>query len=227
MIEAIVFDLDDTLIDTTGQLVVPAHQEAAAAMIAAGLEGTVEARAARRMDFAKAASVEEVDHRVAAFFGARDVPAVVAAGHAAYFGRTVRSLDAWDFVPGVLEALGGLRLCMVTSGFESTQRTKLRLSGLEDAFEAIEVVPVGEDKGPAMVRVLDGVGFDRAVAVGDRLDREIQSARRLGMWAVRIAAGEGQYAIPQNPLQRPHYTVPSVEALPAVLEDIAESGDEP
>ncbi len=227
MIRAIVFDLDDTLIDTTGQLVVPAHQEAAAAMIAAGLEATVAEVAEKRIDFSRAAPVEEVDLRTAAFFGAKDVGAVAAAGHQAYFGRRVRSLSPWPFAAGVLEALAPRRLVLVTSGFERTQRKKLELCGLGAFFEAVEVVPVGGDKGAAMARLLEGTDLADCVAVGDRIDREIEAGRRLGMWTVRVAAGEGQYASPQNAWQRPHYTVPSVEALPAVIEDIEASGEEP
>ncbi len=220
MIRAIVFDLDDTLIDTTGQLVLPAHQEAAAAMIAAGLEASLDAVAEKRLDFARAAPLQEVDLRVAAHFGAKDVAAVAAAGHQAYFGRRVRSLSPWPFVEEVLQALSDRALYLVTAGFERTQRTKIELCDLARHFDGIEVVPVGGDKGVAMAKLVDGVPFDQCMAVGDRLDSEIEAARRLGMWAVRVAAGEGQYAIPQGPHQQPHYTIPSVEALPAVLADL-------
>lgn len=227
MIEALVFDLDDTLIDTTGQLVVPAHQEAAAAMIAAGLEATVEEVAAKRIDFARAAPIEEVDLRTAGFFGAKDVGAVAAAGHQAYFGRRVRSLTALPFVAGVLDGLSDRRLHLVTAGFEQTQRKKIELCGLERFFETIEVVPVGDDKGPALARALQGVAASASLVVGDRVDKEIEAGRRLGVWTVRIASGEGQYMKPLNDLQRPHYTVPSVEALSAVIEDIEAGDDEP
>ena len=224
MIRAIVFDLDDTLIDTTGQLVVPAHQEAAAAMIAAGLEASVQDVAEKRVDFGRAAPLEEIDLRVAAFFGAADVEAVAAAGHQAYFGRRVRSLSAWPFVEGVLTGLSDRALFLVTAGFERTQIKKIELCGLGRFFGGVEVVGVGADKGVAMARLLKDFDLADCVAVGDRLDGEIEAARRLGMWAVRVAAGEGQYATPQNPWQRPHYTIPSVEALPAVLADI-DQGD--
>ncbi len=227
MIRAIVFDLDDTLIDTTGQLVVPAHQEAAAAMIAAGLEASVQEVAEKRVDFARAAPLEEVDLRTAAFFGAKDVAAVAAAGHTAYFGRRVRSLSAWSFVPAVLEALADRTLYLVTSGFERTQRKKVELCGLGPSFEAVEVVEVGGDKGVVMARLLSNFAFAECLVVGDRIDREIEAGRRLGTWTARVAAGEGQFATPQSAWQRPHYTIPSVEALPAVVQDIEGSDDSP
>ena len=227
MIRALVFDLDDTLIDTSGQLVVPAHQEAAAAMIAAGLEASVQEVAEKRIDFGRAAPLEEVDLRVAAFFGSADIEAVAAAGHQAYFGRRVRSLSAWPFVEEVLSALSDRALYLVTAGNERTQRTKIELCGLGRFFADVQVVGVGGDKGVAMAGLLKDHDLAECLAVGDRIDGEIEAARRLGMWAVRIAAGEGQYASPQNDWQRPHYTIPSVEALPAVLADIEESGEAP
>ena len=62
------------------------------------------------------------------------------------------------------------------------------------------------------------------LVIGDRLDREIAAARRLGCWAVRVAHGEGSYSRPTTPDEQPHYTVPGIEALMAVLEDLA-AGD--
>ncbi len=227
MIRAVVFDLDDTLIDTTGLLVAPAHREAAAAMIAAGLEASLEEVAEKRIDFAKAAPVEQVDLRVAAFFGAGEE--VAAAGHRAYFGRSVAELEPFSFVPAVMEALSERTLLLVTAGFEATQRKKLELAGLVDYFDAAEVVPVGGDKGVVIARLLREreIPVEATVVVGDKVDGEIEAGRRLGAWTVRVAYGEGAAGVPQGPLQRPHYTVPSIEALPAVIEDIEGSGDGP
>ena len=81
---------------------------------------------------------------------------------------------------------------------------------------------------PGMEGAGEVVGVGAGVAdlvVGDRVDGEIRAARELGCWAVRVARGEGQWAQSPSPIHQPHYTVPDVTALPAVLEDI-QLGDE-
>jgi putative hydrolase of the HAD superfamily len=227
-VRAVVFDLDDTLIDTSGQLLLPAHQEAAAAMVAAGLQATVEQVAQKRLDFAAAAPGPEVDLRVAHFFDCVDPEAAARAGHQAFYGRRVRSLDAIQGVHELLEELGRQRsLFLVTAGFEATQRKKVELTGLERHFEQVTVLDVlSQTKDAAFGAILEGEGLapQEVVAVGDRIDAEIAAARRLGLWAVRVLHGEGARLTPAGPEQRPHYSVPSVLALPLVLEDIEADG---
>lgn len=227
-IRAVVFDLDDTLVDTTGQLLEPAHADAAAAMIAAGLPGTVQEVAQARIDLARAHPDQSVDRLVAHRYGCED-DAVVIAGHRAFYERRVRKLDPFPDATRVLSELGaaGVLRLLVTAGHPPTQRQKLALAGLEELIDAVHIVDYSEpDKQAAIAELLDAHGLapEETVVIGDRVDREIAAARRLGCWAVRVAHGEGQWAQPANPEEQPHYTVPGIEALAAVLEDLAEEG---
>ncbi len=228
MIRAVVFDLDDTLVDTSGQLLVPAHTEAAAAMIAAGLPGTLEEVTQKRLDLSRAHPREPADVRVAQFYGVTDV-AVVEAGHNAFYRRTVRALDPFPDAIPVLEELGarGLLRLMVTAGFERTQLTKLKLAGLDAHLDTIVVVDAHKEEAIAALLDEHALQPPHVVVVGDRIDREIAAARRLGCWAVRVAHGEGRYARVNAPEERPHYTIPGVAALLAVLEDIVLTAQDP
>jgi len=227
-IRGLVFDLDDTLIDTSGQLIGPAHDEAAQAMIAAGLPGTLEEVATLRRNLARAHPGESVDLMVARSLGCEDL-AIVEAGHRAFYQRRVSTLDP---LPGVPELLAELRtsyrLFLVTVGHPPTQQRKVDLAGLVDSFDGVRYVDILEpDKLPAIAGLLseDSLRPEEVVVVGDRVDGEIRAARELGCWAVRVARGEGQWAQSPSPIHQPHYTVPDVTALPAVLEDI-QLGDE-
>lgn len=230
-IDAIIFDLDDTLVDTSGELILPAHQEAAAAMIAAGLQGTLEEVTQRRLALAAAEPGTSVDVRMTAFFRSADPEAVVRAGHDAFYGRKVARLSAMDGIHDVLEVLGARhRLFLVTIGHPDTQRTKVELAGLGRHFEAVVLVDIRtETKHDAFAALLQERGLSPAsvVAVGDSVEREIAAARRLGMWAVRVLHGEGEGRRIESPAWQPHYSVPGVHAVPAVLEDIEADGGTP
>ncbi len=227
-IRAIVFDLDDTLVDTTGQLLEPAHLDAATAMIAAGLPGTAQEVAQARIDLSRAHPGESVDLLVAHRYGCED-DAVVMAGHRAFYERRVRRLDAFPDAHAVLRELGeaGVLRLLVTAGHPPTQRQKLTLAGLDELLDGIRICDYTDpDKQGAIAELMaeHSVQPQETLVIGDRLDREIAAARRLGCWAVRVAHGEGRYSRPTTPDEQPHYTVPGIEALMAVLEDLA-AGD--
>ena len=224
-IQALIFDLDDTLIDTAGQLLEPAHIEAATAMIQAGLAGSIEDVSQRRIELGRAHPGQSVDLLTAQSFGCTD-PEEARAGHDAFYRRTVTRLDPFPEAPAILEALApDRRLFLVTVGHPATQQTKVELTGLARHFEAIRYVDIAApDKQPAIAELLTGIDPARAVVVGDRIDGELEAGRRLGCWTVRVDRGEGRWLRPKNPFQQPHYTIPGVEALPAILADI-ELGD--
>lgn len=68
--------------------------------------------------------------------------------------------------------------------------------------------------------ILDSLGVkpEEAVMVGDRLDHDIFPARKLGLWAVQVQLGPYARQRGCSPWYRPHARIPSLLALPAVLE---------
>lgn len=230
-IDAVVFDLDDTLFDTTGQLMEPAHREAAQAMIDAGLEAPLEALVTMRLELGRARVGEDTNVLVAQAWGhAADSP-VVEAGRSTYFKRRIESLDPF---PGTLPLLSTLqdrcRLLLMTTGDPGTQRTKVHLLGIAQYFVDMVFVPLDQGNKHAAMRSLlrfHALDAGRVVVIGDRLDREIEAGRRLGTWTVRMARGEGGNAQPRGPLQQPHYSIDHIEAVALVLEDIDTGEDTP
>ncbi|MEE2830347.1 MAG: HAD family hydrolase [Myxococcota bacterium] len=229
---ALIFDLDDTLIDTTGQLLGPAHTEAAAAMIAAGLTGSIDEVAQARTTFARSHPGEDLERLVIECFGAGDPEAAAAAGKRAFYERSITRLDP---LPEALPVLADLRarncsLFLVTLGHPATQRQKVKLAELEGCFDVVRYVDVAGDTSKEQViaalmteQQLSGA---QTVVIGDRIDREIAAGRRLGCWTVRVERGEGQYFLPREAAEQAHYTVGNLEAIPSVLVDIeaAEAG---
>lgn len=190
---AVVFDLDDTLMDTLGQCVRAAQREAAAAMRAAGLAAPLESILALREAFQGQAV--DLDRLVAETLGARDVARVAAAGRRAFFERDPGRLVPHPFVPEVLAAVRARARCvLLTAGAPRTQRTKIERLGLGAAFDETLFVDslAGQDKQVALQAWLQRTGLppERVLVVGDRPRGEIAAARALGCPAMRIRAGE-------------------------------------
>jgi putative hydrolase of the HAD superfamily len=230
-IEAVVLDLDDTLFDTSGTLIGPANRESAAAMIGAGLPGTVEAIAQRRMTLSRAHPGEDPDVLTVKSFGLEDRADIAAAGRKAFYSRTIRSIEPFPETMPLLETLRGhVLLVLMTTGAPATQRRKVELLGIEGFFAELVFLDIAtETKHDALVALQRRRGWNASavVVVGDRIDREIAAGRRLGMWTVRVAHGEGRHLTPTGPAQQPHYTIDRLDALLHVLQDIVETGDDP
>lgn len=191
--DAVVFDLDDTLYDCMGQCVVPAHREAAAAMVAAGLPASVERTFEERM--ARSGAGEALDRAVAEALGAPDVEAVAAAGRRAFFDRDPGPVAPHPFTHDVLRRVRArARTALITTGIPRTQRLKIERLGLDDAFDVVLLHDLDRGGGKeALLRELLGerrLDPARVLVVGDRPSSEIAAARRLGCAALRIRAGE-------------------------------------
>jgi len=230
-IDAVVFDLDDTLFDTTGQLMEPAHREAAQAMIDAGLEAPLEALVTLRLELGRSRVGEDTNVLAAGAYGHGPDSPVVEAGRSTYFKRRIDRLDSF---PGTEPLLSSLhercRLLLLTTGDPGTQRKKVELLDIAQWFEDMVFVPLDQaDKFAAMRSLLRFHELEpaRVVVVGDRIDREIQAGRRLGTWTIRMTRGEGASARAEAPLQQPHYSVEFIEAVALVLDDIDASDESP
>ena len=188
----VIFDLDDTLFDCYHQCVLPAHREAAAAMRRAGLEGSLEAIAALRLELRSGDPGAPLEARVAGALGMGSTLAIVEAGQRAFFERDPGALEAFLETQPLLDALGarGRRVALVTRGHAPTQRLKLARLGLVEAFDAIEIVELGASKGPELERACQGFEAGAVLVVGDNARDEVAEALSRGYRACWVARGE-------------------------------------
>lgn len=233
-LRAIFFDLDDTLIDTSGLLIEPGHRRAAQAMVEAGLRRSPEVIYQRRRHLVPACRPEQLDDQVVRSFGliedAEPGRGIAEAGRRAWFGELLDELGALPWVHEVLAEVGaGRSLILVTAGDDAAQRRKVDLCGLGRHFDEVVVVASAAAKQEAFAALLAARGLEppEVLVVGDRADGEIEAARRLGMWAARVTGEQPEGALPLNPWQQPHYSVSSGEVVPAVVADIEAGDDEP
>jgi FMN phosphatase YigB (HAD superfamily) len=222
LIRCVIFDLDDTLYDCLGQRVRPAHRHAAQAMIAAGLQGTLDqVYHARLRAFHTDPMLRHIDAEVIRHFGAEDPEAVSRAAHDAYFNCPVGKLTLFRGSLPLLHHLNksGVRIFITTFGEVDTQRAKVAALGLdrepavEKIYYADRAKRVTKESAFRQIQSETGIPAEQALVVGDRAMSEIRSAKSLGMHTVRIRRGEFASQDPADENERADYEIKQISEV--------------
>ncbi|MCC7138159.1 MAG: HAD family hydrolase [Planctomycetes bacterium] len=225
-VRAVVFDLDDTLFDCWTQCVGPAHREAAKAMVEAGARASVGEVLDARL--ALAGLEKDLDDAVAATFRSVQPVKVAEAGRRAFYDRDPGPITPFPFARDVLRRVHEVaRVVLLSMGHPPTQRRKVEVLGLTDAFDDVLVDDVFGRRGKEEVLrgwlASTGLSPAEVLVVGDRPDAEIAAALRLGMQALRVRGGE--FAARPTPPGVPES--PDVRAVLAYLGLPADAPDAP
>jgi FMN phosphatase YigB (HAD superfamily) len=218
MIRVAVFDLDNTVFDST---TIP-HTVVAPAMAAARAANTgVEALPPAVFEAAISAA-----RRLGFLFVAQEygIPtAVRAAWRAAYRDLVVETpLRPYPDVVPVLSALNVPRL-LLTTGFRRMQESKIAALEIAPLFDAIYIDALDGGGGPAKQRLLAQILRERALAphemlvVGDSAENEIAAGNALGAITVQIL----RPGIVRTDTARHHVT--SFAELPALIERLGQT----
>lgn len=216
--QAVVFDLDDTL-------AVPARDRATLLAEAADAAG---APAPSREAYLRvhrrhlADGGNETREPLFADLLAGRETAASPADLAAAYRRAVA--DALEPVAGVETLLADLReeyrVGLLTNGPTAAGRSKLRALGWTDRFDATVVtgeVGAGKPDGRAFAAVLDELGVPAAgaVHVGDQVEADVRGAREAGLRAVQVRYPGGP---DPHPLADAHVARDDLaDRLPAVV----------
>ena len=202
-LEAVIFDLDDTLHDDTATYHGAAERVAADVARASGISANAlfaayVKQAERFWSGLSSATLGAplVELRATMWHAALcdvglDDAALAQRCGAAYNAYRRDLLELW---PGSLELLqrlraAGLKLAMITNGFSETHREKIAILKLEDAFDEIFIADeVGMVKpDPRLFRLAAqrlGVAPQACAMVGDRFDRDVRGGASVGMFTV-------------------------------------------
>lgn len=139
------------------------------------------------------------------------------------------SLTAFPDVPETLQALEqNFRLGVITQGHAPGQWRKLEALGLSGRFE--QVVIMGEEQRQLWKphaypfhRWLEAMRLpaQQTAYIGDNPAKDFAGSRRLGMWTVRVRRSDGQHAgeEPASPDFEPDLELPDLRRLPQVLQE--------
>ena len=233
-LEAILFDVDDTLCATT-EFALRARRNAIEAMIAAGV------------DVPPDRLMAELDEVIAEFSSnyerhfdkllQRLAPErksgpnralIVAAGVAAYHDTKFRELRPFPGVPELLSDLRrkGVRLGVVTHGLSVKQAEKLVRLKLVDYFDPHAIFisdEIGINKpNPKLYQTaLRSLGLEasQAMYVGDNLENDVAPPKSLGMVTVWMRISGRHTLREPDPVTMPDHTIESFEELRALLRE--------
>lgn len=211
--KSLAFDLDDTLLDTSGLLVPEAARRACEAMMAAGVKCDLAECLKIRRDMAADYSHTEIFTQIVHRFGTTQNGKAIHDALEQFYNPQVP--DSLPPLPGSLENIEALRssykLFLVTMGSYETQVRKIKALKIEQYFQKIYIFNgfIGEKKEQAFLDILRTHQHDprELLSIGNRLSSEIRDAKRLGADTCYFAYGEHLGEKPQFPEDHPDYIV--------------------
>lgn len=212
-IRAIAFDLDDTLMDTTGILVPRAALNAFQILIDAGLKLTLEQCEEKRTQMIKNVSHKDVFATLAKDHGTTETLKVLDHANKAFYEPHLQ--NQLPLLEGARQNIDQLKnnysLYIVTAGFESAQNQKVKALGIHRDFKKVFVVNSleKERKFGAFQKILEleNIQPDELLCIGNSLSSEIKDAKKLGAVACYFEFGEDRGAVSSDPAEKPDYHV--------------------
>lgn len=223
-VRGIIFDLDDTLFDCTGQLTGPARRRAA--NVISDIAGSdPEALCAAQAELADTLGSSGAIRALGQQYHLPE--SVIERALAAYNTHAVETIAPFPDVFSTLAELArrAYALSIVTSGNPDRQRQKIHLLGLTPFFDETHGALVihddrqTADKTPFLQQAarLMRLSCDAIMSVGDKLDAEIAASNRLGMTTVRFVHGRQKNRVPQTPDERPDFEIHALSKLLDIL----------
>ena len=223
--EFLVFDLDDTLLDTYGQLVPQASREACQAMISNGLNASLEQCLKTREDMAQTEKRINLFENMTASLGVRtgvDPFSVALSGFEAFYDRKVESTIS--LFPAAREMLRMLKetysLHLVTAGHRKTQKEKVTILDLEPLFDSITIVDTfeGQTKSKAFqnIQIQTGARPESHLSIGNRLDTDIAPAKSMNWSTCWVKYGEYARSKATSTFEKPDFTIAAIQELVSV-----------
>jgi putative hydrolase of the HAD superfamily len=218
-VRCIAFDLDDTLIDTSGLLLPQASSQACAAMKKLGLNCSMEECLRCRAELAKQMSHREIFLEIARKYNTGDIHDLAQAGIKSFYNPQIPF-----HLPLLSKAMENLQslsknyaLFLVTSGAPETQRKKIDAAGIKSFFKKCYTLNgfKGEKKRSAFEDIIQSENIQPAelISIGNRIFEEIRQAKQLGAQTCYFKYGEHVGEEPEVAEDHADFTVLSHQEL--------------
>jgi FMN phosphatase YigB (HAD superfamily) len=220
---AVLFDLDDTILDTSKYLVRPAMEKALNYLAVRGVISSVgegfRFEITHRELLDKPLFFEALVKSHGKDFSDDNQKALTDEALGIYFGEPEES--AIRTFPEAHEVLSALAvdydLYLVTLGKPATQEKKVRVAKIEHFFRHIWFpdFKLHHNKEVTFRTLLETtrISPERILCVGNRIDNEIVNGKSLGMKTCWVEYGEHVDRRPTLPHEIPDFTIPSIREL--------------
>jgi putative hydrolase of the HAD superfamily len=213
MIKAIAFDLDDTLLDTSGLLAPRATREAFEMMLNAGLQISLAECEKLRLDWIKEMSHRDVFEKLALQYG--DEKTLAASKEATKIFYEPNLPESLPLLEGARENIDYLKnkykLFLVTAGTESAQIQKAKVLGVDKDFLQIYVVNslLKKRKKDAFLDIIEKTKIQASelFCIGNSLSSEIRDAVEINSVACYFEFGEERGSLNQANSVKPHFHI--------------------
>ena len=182
-IKAIIFDLDDTLYDCSGTLVLKSRKLAAKIISKAIKCSETEALKLQLELEDRLGPKADIFHEIANQYNLPE-------DFCEEISNTINALEVEGatLFPGTMASIDelkrtGYKLFLVTFGNREIQEKKIKVLDLESAFDEIIITenPLGKEKCFKEILAKYGLEPEQVLCVGDKIKDEIEVGKRLGM----------------------------------------------
>lgn len=187
----IIFDLDDTIVDTFNALIIPLEKKASKA-IASEIHMHPEAIIEKMLIKQRKIAPSKICDSIQTFYASDGEKAVK------IYKNTIKEFDisklncSKEMFNMLHRTNTKFRTVLLTEGAESIQKNKINHLHLDGYFDEIVIVSTGgKENALKEIQRKFGVSSELCVVVGNRLDNEIRLAERLDMRMLWVEHGEG------------------------------------
>ncbi len=212
-INAIIFDLDDTLYDNN-PLTDIALKQAVEDMIKNGLNCNFEEAILKIREIIKNDPTKDRFFEIVRYFGPFNEQ-IIKIGKEKYYNAKFDKVDPFPDTIKTLDKLkNNFKLILITSGSRSQQNKKIDILGIRNYFNYIFIDELNEKEHLFSLTInLLKLIPEEILVVGDRIDQEIEIGNKLGMKTIRILHGKFSQLQPENLHQEPIQTIEKISRL--------------
>jgi len=220
-LKAIIFDFDDTIIDTYSYLITPLESIAAQEMVTAGSQERDPKRLARLLLKLRREHPSHIEKELLRYYPNMK-PNILAARERVFSNI---NLDRLTIDPEVVQMIQELSaryyLYLVTSGETEFQNRKIDHLKIRNLFHEVSILDSrsNRDKKSLFKFLIENNNYsaDSVLIVGNRIDEEIYAGNELGMVTVLVKYGEGSEIKLGKKTDQPDYTIKNIIQLQKIL----------